>query len=807
MTCRKDGQTVNLENKCVAPHEGEKICGSWKLINGAWLPAATVCSIEPKHRTVFDAVSSSTSGSLTVVPIDPYLGFVEKRANPGECLATECPAGCCGQENWFCCPDNINCAALPEYCPDVLDSSESYDTNGITIQLSNVFNDEVPVMLYRGLTGDMVSVPPGYNYAIFFEDDGNIVTEFVEEGQVLQFHSAIAVGQTDSPTRPYPNPSGRYPCDKFRDKPKAFGGVPKKNVLIHEGQLPASVINEAIRQGIIVNCQNFFKIGVDALKSDKATCDKSCKKPCYQGTEKPPTDESPALYYEVCNFCINSDTTKYKCCDGLGTCDDAATALAKAKDKYGCTESFTSFLREPEECRCYGATRKDEKNPKKTCPPGSKLREGWCEQVVGPGGQSCCTSPPSPLIITGGPNKGQVCKCGTHLEMNPEYHAPSWVPPVKFPPIEVRPGVWAPGYTVPGYWILYDKNGNVTDNPANVPPQFVLFCNEEPDCKGPKEKYVWHPPECYPSLITCCSKGYDGQNSCAENVPYDQCTGYVSDLPCAVFCPVSSSSSSSSNRLDRTGAWCTGEVGCDGRFYIRGCAEGTELEWEFGNATDTVQNFQENGTCPKYGGGENDIQCVVEPLPNCSSSSGSINDKGAWCTGKYGCDGLFYNLYCEQGTLKEWQAKNSANPSGNSLQVQNFNRGLTCLELECNFEFLPECSSSSSSSVSSHFLWCNSASEQGGACSFDPGTPNDRPFSHVWIKTNKVCGQAYCELCQGCDSCTGYHQEETTCGSTNEYKSYMETLGWECISHEESAPFGTCNVAVNCCPKTSSSSG
>jgi hypothetical protein len=31
----------------------------------------------------------------------------------------------------------------------------------------------------------------------------------------------------------------------------------------------------------------------------------------------------------------------------------------------------------------------------------------------------------------------------------------------------------------------------------------------------------------------------------------------------------------------------------------------------------------------------------------------------------------------------------------------------------------------------------------------------------------------------------------------------METLGYECVSHEVSAPFGTCNVAVNCCPKTS----
>ena len=30
---------------------------------------------------------------------------------------TECPAGCCPEANWFCCPDNRYCAATADDCP------------------------------------------------------------------------------------------------------------------------------------------------------------------------------------------------------------------------------------------------------------------------------------------------------------------------------------------------------------------------------------------------------------------------------------------------------------------------------------------------------------------------------------------------------------------------------------------------------------------------------------------------------------------------------------------------------------------
>merc|ERR550519_187778 len=47
-----------------------------------------------------------------------------KMAKNRQCGAdeTECPAGCCPEANWFCCPDNMYCAATPPTPP-------STDTN------------------------------------------------------------------------------------------------------------------------------------------------------------------------------------------------------------------------------------------------------------------------------------------------------------------------------------------------------------------------------------------------------------------------------------------------------------------------------------------------------------------------------------------------------------------------------------------------------------------------------------------------------------------------------------------------------
>merc|ERR1719315_594605 len=42
-----------------------------------------------------------------------------KMAAKKQCEGTMCPAGCCPEQNWFCCPDNMYCAATAADCPFV----------------------------------------------------------------------------------------------------------------------------------------------------------------------------------------------------------------------------------------------------------------------------------------------------------------------------------------------------------------------------------------------------------------------------------------------------------------------------------------------------------------------------------------------------------------------------------------------------------------------------------------------------------------------------------------------------------------
>merc|ERR1719219_2599176 len=42
-----------------------------------------------------------------------------KMAAPKQCDGTNCPGGCCPNVGWYCCPDGIYCAATPADCPIV----------------------------------------------------------------------------------------------------------------------------------------------------------------------------------------------------------------------------------------------------------------------------------------------------------------------------------------------------------------------------------------------------------------------------------------------------------------------------------------------------------------------------------------------------------------------------------------------------------------------------------------------------------------------------------------------------------------
>merc|ERR1712193_494223 len=43
----------------------------------------------------------------------------QKLVKSEQCEGTMCPAGCCPEQDWFCCPDNMYCAATAADCPFV----------------------------------------------------------------------------------------------------------------------------------------------------------------------------------------------------------------------------------------------------------------------------------------------------------------------------------------------------------------------------------------------------------------------------------------------------------------------------------------------------------------------------------------------------------------------------------------------------------------------------------------------------------------------------------------------------------------
>merc|ERR1712013_554092 len=52
----------------------------------------------------------------------PFVAMKEKlvkMAAKKQCDGTVCPAGRCPEQNWFCCPDNMYCAATAADCPFV----------------------------------------------------------------------------------------------------------------------------------------------------------------------------------------------------------------------------------------------------------------------------------------------------------------------------------------------------------------------------------------------------------------------------------------------------------------------------------------------------------------------------------------------------------------------------------------------------------------------------------------------------------------------------------------------------------------
>ena len=61
-----------------------------------------------------------TTTTVADCPFFAAKALLVKMAAKKQCEGTDCPTGCCPEVNWYCCPDNMYCAATPADCPFVV---------------------------------------------------------------------------------------------------------------------------------------------------------------------------------------------------------------------------------------------------------------------------------------------------------------------------------------------------------------------------------------------------------------------------------------------------------------------------------------------------------------------------------------------------------------------------------------------------------------------------------------------------------------------------------------------------------------
>ena len=67
--------------------------------------------------------------------------------------------------------------------------------SGTQIALSSFFDTYQSVRNYKGVTGGSITVPQGYDLAVYIDSNGNVTQEQVAPGQIIYFKSEILLGQ------------------------------------------------------------------------------------------------------------------------------------------------------------------------------------------------------------------------------------------------------------------------------------------------------------------------------------------------------------------------------------------------------------------------------------------------------------------------------------------------------------------------------------------------------------------------------------------------------------------------------------
>ncbi len=217
----------------------------------------------------------------------------------------------------------------------------------------------------------------------------------------------------------------------------------------------------------------------------------------------------------------------------------------------------------------------------------------------------------------------------------------------------------APGFTFPLAGITFSVTFTKNNVPFDIDCEYCdkfCFAGNYDEANG---------------QIYCLDRGYDGiRTVVGNNLP-----GPIEDTFCDCVC------SDPKKKYDSALQSCE-------------CDPDTNPPCEGVSNLDSLKSYDDN------------CDCICDPPTNvteyCANRGGKIFDSteckcvenhGAWCTGYFACDEVFFITGCSEGTLQDWTSADASDTA------QGFNIGKTCAEIQCDIDPSPTCTLTSTPTV------------------------------------------------------------------------------------------------------------
>merc|ERR1711942_360629 len=115
MYCAADASNcpfVAAKEKLIKFAAAKKVVATKKDCDGTVCPGG--CCPEQNWYCCPDGMDCAADASNC-----PFAAAKKVVATKKDCDGTVCPGGCCPEQNWYCCPDDLYCAATAADCPFV----------------------------------------------------------------------------------------------------------------------------------------------------------------------------------------------------------------------------------------------------------------------------------------------------------------------------------------------------------------------------------------------------------------------------------------------------------------------------------------------------------------------------------------------------------------------------------------------------------------------------------------------------------------------------------------------------------------